>query len=389
MKKKIKKLIIRKARVNRYDVDYDPFLEDLIVNSEETYDGFIAEGKSPKEAYQLTLNQIGDLDEYFKDKSISGQDLFEKQKSIHNLLSASFVLLAIVLVAIYYLVKKIHFLAFVSFDVLIFGILLGLRLKISKNVSCYQIFKNNIDQRFYFCTIANFLILIPVILRFDFNQYMMFTGINIFLMNLIYVLLIDRQIKPSFLLSIIALTISIIHYCYTIHSMLMIFLIMALIISGAIYIKLVLTKDILEYGIIFIGSLFIILALFLFELLKYFDIIFISLLVAICLFIIFYRKYSPDLKIAKIKSIISIGIIIYIIGAKIFILSHYLVNFYSPQFIPFTYVLYLYRPIIVLIIIEYLNNIIFNVVLNYYYKKKGVKYEETVANHINSAGVNN
>ncbi len=372
MKKKIKKLIIKKARASRYDVDCDPFLEELIVNSEEIYDGLIASGKSSREAYQLTIKQIGDLDEYFNDKSVDDSCTFTRQRTIHNILSGSLILAAILLVGLFYLIERRPIWMYLVVNFIIIGFVVAKKVDINKKILLYQIFKNNIDRRFYFCLFSNFLIFLPTLLHFDFQNYLFTFGINIFLINLSYLLIVDKEIKPNFLLSIIALIFSTIYYSYSIHGIIMVFFISILVFTGVLYLKLTIQQDKFDYAFIIIGSILIILVLFLMDSLKLFEIIFISILLISIGYYIVSKKYDSLQKINKIKSLISIFIIFHVIGINVFLLSYYLENFYMPDFIPFRYILLLYHPTIMLIIIEYLLNFTYYLVLNYVYKKKGV-----------------
>lgn len=372
MKKKIKKLIIKKARASRYDVDCDPFLEEVIVNSEEIYDGLIASGKSSREAYQLTIKQIGDLDEYFNDKSVDDSCTFTRQRTIHNILSGSLILAAILLVGLFYLIERRPIWMYLVVNFIIIGFVVAKKVDINKKILLYQIFKNNIDRRFYFCLFSNFLIFLPTLLHFDFQNYLFTFGINIFLINLSYLLIVDKEIKPNFLLSIISLIFSTIYYSYSIHGVIMVFFISILVFTGVLYLKLTIQQDKFDYAFIIIGSILIILVLFLMDSLKLFEIIFISILLISIGYYIVSKKYDSLQKINKIKSLISIFIIFHVIGINVFLLSYYLKNFYMPDFIPFRYILLLYHPTIMLIIIEYLLNFTYYLVLNYVYKKKGV-----------------
>lgn len=372
MKKKIKKLIIKKARASRYDVDCDPFLEEVIVNSEEIYDGLIASGKSSREAYQLTIKQIGDLDEYFNDKSVDDSCTFTRQRTIHNILSGSLILAAILLVGLYYIIEIRPPWMYIVVNLIIIGIVVYKKIELNSKILIHRIFKNNVDRRFYFCLLSNLFILLPIVSKFSFLQYLGFVGIILFVINVAYLLIVDQEIKPSFLLSIIALIFSIIHLSYSVYSIILIFFMAILVFTGIFYIKAIIKYEIYEYIFIFLGSVLILLMLFFMEYLKLFELLFVLMLIMTIIYILFNKKNNSIKKTEKIKAIISLFIVIHILAINLFILTYYIINFRNPEFIPYQYTSLLYRPTITCILLEYLNIFINNLVLNHVYKKKGV-----------------
>ena len=175
---------------------------------------------------------------------------------------------------------------------IIIGFVVAKKVDINKKILLYQIFKNNIDRRFYFCLFSNFIIFLPTLLQFDLQQYLFAFGINIFLINLSYLLIVDKEIKPNFLLSIIALIFSTIYYSYSIHGIIMVFFISILVFTGVLYLKLTIQQDKFDYAFIIIGSILIILVLFLRDSLKLFEIIFISILLISIGYYIVSKKYD-------------------------------------------------------------------------------------------------
>ena len=110
-------------------------------------------------------------------------------------------------------------------------------------------------------------------------------------------------------MSIIALIFSTIYYSYSIHGIIMVFFISILVFTGVLYLKLTIQQDKFDYAFIIIGSILIILVLFLMDSLKLFEIIFISILLISIGYYIVSKKFNSLQKINKIKSLISIFII--------------------------------------------------------------------------------